>query len=181
MGLDELAQELAGADIVIASTGAPHPILRPAQLAPVMSSRPERPMVIVDIAVPRDVDAGVAGLAGVALFDIDDLERVVEGSLNGRRLEARRVEGYVREAAGAFAAWQRARGADPAISALRARAEEIRRAELDRAAERWEGLSEADRERLDALTRRLVNKLLHEPTVALREAAEAPAADARLP
>ena len=144
-----------------------------------MAARAGRPMVIVDIAVPRDVDAGVADIAGVALLDIDDLERVVEANLNGRRLEARRVEGYVREASGAFAAWRAGRRADPAISALRARAEEIRRAELDRAADGWEGLSAADRARLDALTRRIVNKLLHEPTVALREAAEATPAGTR--
>jgi glutamyl-tRNA reductase len=171
-GLDGLAQELAGADIVIASTGAPHPILLPAQLAPVMSFRTGRPMVIVDISVPRDVDEAVAGIAGVALFDIDDLVRVAEASLNGRSLEARRAERHVQEAARAFAAWRAGRRADPAIAALRARAEEIRRAELDRVAERWEGLADADRDRLDALTRRIVNTLLHEPTVALRAAAE---------
>ena len=181
VGFDRLAEALAGADIVISSTGAPHPILRSAEVAPVMSSRADRPMVIVDISVPRDVHAGVAGVAGVALFDIDDLERVVEANLNGRRVEAERAEGHVLGAVQGFAAWRRGLRAAPAIVALRARAEEIRRAELDRAAERWEGLSEADRARLEALTRRLVNKLLHEPTVGLREAAEAPAADGRLP
>jgi glutamyl-tRNA reductase len=179
VGLERLAEELAGADIVIASTGAPHPILRPAQLAPVMSCRAGRPMAIVDISVPRDVDTAVAGVPGVALFDIDDLERVVEAGLNGRRAEAVRGEGYVLDAVERFAAWRRGLRAAPAIAALRARAEEIRRAELDRAAERWEGLSEADRARLEALTRRIVNKLLHEPTVGLREDAAAPAAGAR--
>jgi glutamyl-tRNA reductase len=178
-GLDRLAEELAGADIVIASTGAAHPVLRPAQVAAVMAARAGRPMVIVDIAVPRDVDAGVADVAGVALLDIDDLERVVEASLNGRRAEALRGESYVRDAAQAFAAWRAGRRADSAITALRARAEEIRRAELDRAADGWEGLSAANRARLDALTRRIVNKLLHEPTVALREAAEATPAGTR--
>ncbi|HSJ73799.1 MAG TPA: glutamyl-tRNA reductase [Miltoncostaeaceae bacterium] len=172
-GFDRLTEELAGADIVIASTGAPHPVLRPAQVAPAMSSRPGRPMAVVDIAVPRDVDAGVAGIAGVALFDIDDLERVVELNLNGRRLEARRAEDHVGRAARAFDSWRRGRQAAPAIAALRARAEEIRRAELDRVQDQWDAVSEADRQRLEALTVRIVNKLLHEPTVRLRAAAEA--------
>ncbi len=180
VGFERLARELAGADIVISSTDAPGVVLGPAQIASAMAGRADRPMLIVDIAVPRDVHGAVARVAGVALFDIDDLVRVAEANLNGRRVEARRAERYVHEAAGTFAGWRRARRADPAISALRARAEEIRRGELDRAAERWEGLTEADRERLDALTRRIVNKLLHEPTVRLREAAEVPAADARL-
>jgi len=172
VGFDRLAEELAGADIVISSTGAPHPILRPAQVAPVMSCRAGRPMVIVDISVPRDVDAAVASVAGVALFDIDDLERVVEANLNGRRVEAERGEVHVLGAVQGFAAWRRGRRADPAITALRARAEEIRRSELDRVQDEWEGLSEGDRQRLEALTGGIVNKLLHEPTVRVRAAAE---------
>ena len=180
MGLDRLAEELAGADIVIASTGAPHPILRPAQLAPVMSSRAGRPMVIVDISVPRDVDTAVAGIAGVALFDIDDLERVVEANLNGRRVEAARGEGHVLDAVQGFAAWRRGLQAAPAISALRARAEEIRRAELDRAAERWR----ASRRRTARASRRSPGasstSSCTSPPCGVREAAEAPAAGARV-
>jgi glutamyl-tRNA reductase len=179
VGFRRLAGELARADIVISSTDAPGPVLGTAQVGRALAGRPGRPMLIVDIAVPRDVEAAVAGLAGVALFDIDDLVRVAEAGLNGRRLEARRAEAYVQEAAGAFAAWRAGRRAAPAISALRARAEEIRAAELARAADGWEGLTEVDRERLEAFTRRLVGKLLHEPTLALRRAAQAPAADAR--
>jgi glutamyl-tRNA reductase len=137
--------------------------------------------VVVDISVPRDVDPAIAPIDGVAHFDIDDLERVVEAGLNGRRADAARGEDLALDAARRFAAWRSGRRAAPAITALRARAEEIRRAELDRVADRWERLSEADRRRLDALTRRLVNKLLHEPTVGLREAAEAQAPGARLP
>ena len=173
VGFERLAGELAGADIVISSTDAPTVILRPAQIASAMADRADRPMLIVNISVPRDVHAAAAGVAGVALFDIDDLARVAEANLNGRRVEAERGEGYVRDAARAFAAWRRGRRAEPAITALRARAEEIRRSELDRVADRWEGLSDADRLRLDALTARIVNKLLHEPTVALRAAAQA--------
>ena len=172
VGFDQLAEELSAADIVISSTDAPHAILREHDLAPVMAERADRPMVIVDISVPRDVDAAVAGLPGVALFDIDDLERVVEANLNGRRLEAERGEGFVIGAVQGFSSWRRGLSATPAITSLRARAEEIRLAELDRLDGSWEDLSEADRARVEALTKGIVNKLLHEPTVRVRAAAE---------
>lgn len=171
VGFDRLPEELRGADIVISSTDAPHAILRRDELEPVMSARAARPMVIVDISVPRDVDEGVAGVEGVALFDIDDLERVVETNLNGRRLEAERAEGFVIGAVQGFSAWRRGLSASPAIASLHARAEEIRRAELARVEAQWEDLSDADRERLEALTKGIVSKLLHEPTVRVREAA----------
>jgi glutamyl-tRNA reductase len=172
VGFDLLGQELAGADIVISSTDAPHAILRGQDLAPVMEGRPNRPMVIVDISVPRDVDPAVADVPGVVLFDIDDLERVVEANLNGRRLEAERGEGFVIGAVQGFASWRRGLSAAPAITSLRARAEEIRQTELERLEGSWEHLSESDRARVEALTKGIVNKLLHEPTVRVRAAAE---------
>jgi glutamyl-tRNA reductase len=172
VGFDRLAEELAAADIVISSTDAPHPILRRDELAPVMAARPDRPMVVVDISVPRDVEASVADLPGVALFDIDDLERVVEANLNGRRLEAERGEGFVIGAVKGFSAWRRGLSATPAITSLRERAETIRRSELARLEGQWDDLSVADRERLEILTKGIVNKLLHEPTVRVRAAAE---------
>ncbi len=171
VGFDRLARELEAADIVITSTDAPHPILRRADLEPVVTARADRPMVIVDIAVPRDIEASAADLEGVCLFDIDDLERVVEANLNGRRLEAERGEGFVLGAVQGFSAWRRGLAAGPAISSLRARAEEIRRAELGRLEGQWDDLSPADRERLEGLTKGIVNKLLHEPTVRMRAAA----------
>ena len=172
VGFDRLAEELRAADIVISSTDAPHAILRRDELAPVMAERTARPMVVVDISVPRDVDAAVADIGGVALFDIDDLERVVEINLNGRRLEAERGEGFVIGAVQGFSSWRRGLAAAPAITSLHARGEEIRRAELARAEAGWADLSDADRARLEALTKGIVNKLLHEPTVRVRAAAE---------
>jgi glutamyl-tRNA reductase len=172
VGFDRLALELRAADIVISSTDAPHPILRRPELEPVMADRSGRPMVIVDISVPRDVDAAVADLDGVALFDIDDLERVVETNLNGRQLEAERGEGFVIGAVQGFSTWRRGLAAAPAITSLHARGEEIRRAELARIEAQWEDLSDADRARLEALTKGIVSKLLHEPTVRVRAAAE---------
>jgi glutamyl-tRNA reductase len=172
VGFDELAHELHGADIVISSTDAPHTILGASQFESAMADREWRPMVVVDISVPRDVDAAAASVPGVALYDIDDLERVVEANINGRRLEAERGEGYVLGAVQGYAAWRRGLSAAPAITSLRQRAEAIRRAELARLDGQWDSLSEGDRERLDALTKGIVNKLLHEPTVRVRAAAE---------
>ena len=173
VGFDRVGQELAAADIVISSTDAPHVILTRADLERVMATRPGRPIVLIDIAVPRDLDSDIAGVRGVALHDIDDLERVVEATLNGRLLEAERAEGMVHEATARFACWRRTTAVGPTISSLHERAEEIRRAELARADARWDSLSEDDRERVEALTRALVSKLLHEPTVRLKAAAEA--------
>jgi len=172
VGFDKLSEELHGADIVISSTDAPHPILRTKELGPAMADRADRPMVIVDISVPRDVEASVADIPGVALFDIDDLERVVEANLNGRRLEAERGEGFVIGAVQGFSAWRRGLTATPAITSLRERAEEIRQNELARLDGQWDDLSDADRRRVEALTKGIVNKLLHEPTVRVRAAAE---------
>lgn len=172
VGFDQLPDELAGADIVISSTDAPHPILGRAEVERAMAARAARAMVIVDISVPRDVEAAVADLPGVALFDIDDLERVVETNLNGRRIEAERGELLVVGAVEGFAAWRRGLTATPAITSLRERAESIRQAELARVDGHWDALSDADRDRVEALTKGIVNKLLHEPTVRMRTAAE---------
>lgn len=171
VGFDRLAEELERADIVISSTDAPHPVLDRPRLEPVLARRGPRPMVIIDISVPRDVDPAITELPGVVLHDIDDLERVVEANLNGRRIEAMKGEHIVREAVDAFADWRSGLAAAPAIRSLRDRAEEIRRAELSRLEGAWDTLSDADRERLDVLTKAIVNKLLHEPTVRARAAA----------
>jgi glutamyl-tRNA reductase len=173
VGFDRVGEELGAADIVISSTDAPHVILTRADLERVMATRPGRPIVLIDIAVPRDLDSAIAGMPGVALHDIDDLERVVEATLNGRLLEAERAERMVHDATTRFAGWRRTTSVAPTISSLHERAEEIRQAELARADGRWDSLSQDDRERVEALTKALVSKLLHEPTVRLKAAAEA--------
>ena len=178
VGFDALHTELADADIVISSTDAPHAILGPDELGPVMAARSGRPMVVIDISVPRDVDPAAGAIEGLALFDIDDLERVVETNLNGRRLEAERGEDLVVDAVNGFVAWRRGMVAAPAIMTMRHQAERMRRAELARFESQWESLSPADRERVEALTHGIVNKLLHGPTVWMREAAEAGDEDA---
>ena len=173
VGLDRLGAELGAADIVISSTDAPHRILSRAEVAGAMASRPARPLLLIDIAVPRDLDHTIGGLHQVTLYDIDDLERVVETNLNGRRQEAERAELLVRDEVVRFQRWRQGRLATPAVSALWARAEHLRQTELARASQDWEALSPADRDRLDELTRSLVKRLLYEPTVALRRDVEA--------
>ena len=170
-GFADVDAELAAADIVISSTNAPHPVLVGEQLEPIMRARPDRPLVIIDISVPRDVDPAAHDIPGVVLHDIDDLEQVVEANMNGRRREALHGERVVHEAVDAFAEWRSGLAAAPAIRSLRDRAEQIRQAELARVASGWDSLSPADRERLDILTKAIVNKLLHEPTVRARAAA----------
>jgi glutamyl-tRNA reductase len=173
VGFDRVGAELGAADIVISSTDAPHTILGREDVERVMAARAGRRIVLIDIAVPRDLDAGIAGVDGALLYDIDDLERVVEAARNGRALEARRAEAIVAEEVQGFAAWRRGAAVTPTIASLRERAESIRRAELAKADGRWESLSPADRERLEVITQAMIGKLLHEPSVRLREAAEA--------
>jgi len=172
VGFDALTAELAGADIVISSTDAPHTILDRKQLVAAMRDGHRDAMVIIDISVPRDIDPGIAQLPSVVLHDIDDLERVVEANLNGRRMEAALGEQIVGEAVAGFTEWRSGLVAAPAIRGLRAQAEEIRRQELERTAGTWDSLSDADRERLELVTKAIVNKILHEPTVRARAAVQ---------
>jgi glutamyl-tRNA reductase len=170
VGFDGLEEELRQADIVISSTDAPHTILDRRVLEGALDAQDGRRMMIVDISVPRDVEADVARIPGVELHDIDDLERVVEANLNGRRQEALLGERIVVEAVAGFVDWRVGLAAAPAIRDLREWAEEVRREEVRRLSGSWDSLSETDRERIEALTRALVNKLLHEPTIRARAA-----------
>jgi glutamyl-tRNA reductase len=170
VGFDQLPVELAQADIVISSTDAPHTMLGHDDVERAMRARPGRAMVLIDIAVPRDLDSEIAAVPGVTLYDIDDLERVVEINMNGRLREAELAEAIVREEARDFMEWRRALTVAPTIASLHELAESIRRAELEKMSGEWNGLASADRERIEQLTRSIVAKLLHEPTVRLRAA-----------
>jgi glutamyl-tRNA reductase len=170
VGFDRLAQELAEADIVISSTDAPHPLLGHDDVERAMRERPGRPMVLIDIAVPRDLEAEIASVPGVRLYDIDDLERVVEVNIKDRMREAELAEAIVTDEARGFTQWRRALSVAPTIGSLRDMAEQIRIGEVARVAGQWESMSDADSERVEQLTRAIINKLLHQPTVRLREA-----------
>ena len=143
------------------------------QVARAMRERRGKPVFFIDIAVPRDLDPAINDLEGCYLYDIDDLERVVAESVAGRREEAVRAEAIVGEEADAFRAWQLSLDVVPAIASLRARAESIRREELDRVEGRLASLSPSQRRAVEALTSQIVAKLLHQPTVRMKEAAAA--------
>jgi glutamyl-tRNA reductase len=172
VGFDALTAELSGADVVISSTDAPHTILDRPQLETAMQDGDRDRMLIIDISVPRDIDPQIGRLPSVVLHDIDDLERVVEANLNGRRMEAAIGDEIVGRAVTGFGEWRSGLVAAPAITGLREQAEEIRQRELDRMSAAWDSLSDADRERLDAVTKAIVNKILHEPTVRARAAVQ---------
>jgi glutamyl-tRNA reductase len=173
VGLDTVEEELSQADVVVASTGSQGLVVSGEQVARAMRARRGRPVFFIDIAVPRDLDPAINDLEGCYLYDIDDLERVVAESVAGRREEAVRAEAIVCEEADSFRAWQLSLDVVPAIASLRARAESIRREELDRVEGRLASLSPSQRRTVEALTSQIVAKLLHQPTVRMKEAAAA--------
>jgi glutamyl-tRNA reductase len=171
ISLEHVATELAGVDVVLASTSAPGHVLSRAEVEPALPARKGRPLFLIDIAVPRDLDPSIHELDGCYLYDIDDLESVVAESLAGRRREAGRAEEIVLAEAERFRAWQASREVVPAIASLRALAEEIRESELERASTRLGRLTESERRAVESITSRIVDKLLHRPTVKMKEAA----------
>ena len=173
VGLDAVEEELEQADVVVASTSSQGVVLSAQQVGRAMRRRRGRPVFFIDVAVPRDLDPAINQLDGCSLYDIDDLERVVAESVAGRREEAVRAEAIVSEEADGFRAWQLSLDVVPAIASLRAKAESIRRAELERVESRLASLSPSQRRAVEALTSQIVAKLLHQPTVRMKEAAAA--------
>jgi glutamyl-tRNA reductase len=153
-------------------------LLERGEIEAAMSRRGDRALLIVDIAVPRNVDPGVGQVFGVTLLDIDDLKAFAEHSLEQRRQEIGKVREIITEALDRFRLERSAREVAPLVSSLRARAEELRAAELARFRSRLATLDPAAQEAVEALTRRLVNKLLHDPTVRVKEAAGTAQGDA---
>ena len=172
VGLDRLADVLPHVDVVVSCTSAPGTVIRRADLENAVRGR-KGPLFLIDLAVPRDLDPAINDVEGCYLYDIDDLEAVVSETLAGRRREAERAEGIVAEEAERFRAWQASLDVVPAIASLRAWAEEIRAGELAKAEGRLTRLSEGERRVVEAVTAAIVNKLLHLPTVRMKEAAAA--------
>ena len=172
VGLESIESELQTADVVVASTSAAGFVVGPTAEA-ALRDRRGRPLLFVDLAVPRDVDPALAQVDGCFVYDVDDLEAVVEESLAGRRVEAARAERVVAAEAERFRAWQASLSVVPAIASLRAHAEEIRAGELAKAEGRLDQLSDSERRAVESVTSQIVNKLLHLPTVRLKEAAVA--------
>ena len=171
--LDRVGEELERADVVVASTSSPEPVLRREHVERALHARRGHPLFLIDLAVPRDLDPAINELDGCYLYDIDDLEAVVAESLGSRRREAAAAEAIVAAEAEQFRTWQASLEVVPAIASLHARAEEIRRAELAKAESRLGKLSDAERRAVESVTAQIVNKLLHLPTVRMKQAAAA--------
>jgi glutamyl-tRNA reductase len=166
--LHDLPQRLVEADIVVASTASPHPIIGVDEMALVMREREGAPLLLIDIAVPRDVDPACAELDGVTLYDIDDLQRVVARTRAVREAERVEAEGVVEEEIQRFARWMGQLDVLPTIAALREHGDAIVEQVLSENAGRWESASPRDRARIEALAKSVMQRLLHEPTIRLK-------------
>lgn len=174
VSLDAIGTALADVDVLLTSTSSPGVLVEADDLREVMATRDGQPLLVVDIAVPRDVDPAVREIEGVTLLDIDDLAAFATAGVEGRRQEVTRVEDIIDGEVHRYAAATTSRQAAPLVAALHDRAEAIRRAELDRVAGR---LSSEELAAVEAATRAVMNKLLHEPTVRLKDAAGSPRGD----
>jgi glutamyl-tRNA reductase len=169
---DDLPRELEAADIVVSATASPHQIVGREELELVMESRGGRPLLLIDIAVPRDIDPTVRELPGITLFDMDDLQREVARNMGAREAEVSHVRAIIEQEVERFGDWLASLDVVPTIAALRERGEEIVQRVLRENDQRWESLGEADRRRVELLARTVVNRLMHEPTLRMKGAAE---------
>ena len=168
---DELPAQLGLADIVVSATFSPHHILEHDEVEGVMESRGWRPLLLVDIAVPRDVDHACREIRGVSLHDVDDVQAIVERNASGREAEAKRAEGILAAEQVRFERWLASLEVVPTVAALRSRAEDVVERVLAENEGRWESLSEADRARLEAMANAIASRMLHEPTMRMKRAA----------
>lgn len=172
MSFDELPIQLEQADALVCATASPHAILGAEEIAAVMDARDGRPLLIIDLAVPRDVAPDVREVPGVALYDIDDLQAVVRRNRSVRQAEAEQAEGIVEEEIQQFASWLGALEVLPTLAALREHGRAIADQLVRENANRWESASERDRERIEALAQAVVNRMLHEPTLRMKQTAD---------
>lgn len=169
---DTFPEELVTADIVISSTAAPHPIVTRELLLPILRRRRGKPLFLIDIAVPRDVEPEVARLDNVFLKNIDDLQEVVAEEASGRQAEAEKARLIAAEETEKFLAWYRGREAAPVIAQLRERLEQLRQDELTLLRSQLGSLSEREWQRIEAAMRSLTNKIAREPILRLKRAGE---------
>ncbi len=173
---ESIQEALVRADILIASTGAPHTLIHPEMVRAAMEQRPYRSLVLIDIAVPRDIDPEVVDISHVRLYDMDDLNEHLEQSLAERAVEVPRVESILIEEQNEFMDFLSSLNMLPLIANLRQQAEAIRQTELDKTLRRLPGLTDAERARIEAMTQALVKKILEAPTQRLRAEAASPRA-----
>jgi glutamyl-tRNA reductase len=169
---EDFLQEMVRADIVICSTGAPSYIVMKSQMQKVMKERKQRQVFIIDISVPRNIDPEINDLENVYLYNVDDLQGVVDSNLFERQKEAEKAETIIAEELETFVKWQASLDAVPTIRALREKAEEIKKEEIDKLFHKLSGIGEKEREAIEYMATALVNKLIHPPTAALKEDSE---------
>lgn len=168
VALDELAQQLQVVDILISSTGSPNLVLRKEEVKPLMRQRRNRPLFLIDIAVPRDLDPKLNDLDNIYLYDIDDLRHVVEINKSERDKEAVKAERIVSEEMLGFLQWLEGMEVTPTIQELLAKANAIREAEMKKTMNKLNGLPEKDKKSIEILCNSIVNKLLHDPILFLK-------------
>jgi glutamyl-tRNA reductase len=172
--LAELNDTLSDVDLLLTGTGANSMMLEHGDLSRVMATRRGRPLLVVDVAVPRDVDPSSADLDGITLLDMEDLQAFVERGLAERRREVSAVESIVFDELERFVAVSSAREVAPLVAALHDKADTVRRSEVERHGPKLASLDAAQREAVETLTRAIVAKLVHDPTIGLKEAAGTP-------
>lgn len=168
---EELPEQLEEADIVVSATNSPHHIVERDELEHVMQNRSGRQLLLVDIAVPRDIEPECREIAGVSLHDIDDVQQIVERNASGREAEAQRAEPVLTAELDRFERWLASLEVVPTIAALRERADEVVRRVLTENDGRWDSLADEDRERLVSMAKAIASRLLHEPTLRMKRSA----------
>ncbi len=167
--LDDFLKEMVHSDIVICSTGAPNYILLKDQMQRVMKERKQRPVFLIDISVPRNIDPGINDLDNVYLYNIDDLQGIVDANMFERKKEAEKAEKIIEEEIEPFLKWLSSLDSVPTIVALREKAEEIKREEFEKLMNRFPELGEKQRKAIECMASAIINKLIHPPTKALKE------------
>jgi glutamyl-tRNA reductase len=167
-GIDRLATELDGADIVIACAASPHPILHRRHVLDAMSRRPDMPMIIIDIAMPRNVDPEVKGIANVHLFNIDDLNELADKNRAQRELEIGAVEKVIQRESDILMKWWQAHRVRPTVKALMDKAEKIRSTQFSKTLKKLSALSNEDKDAIELLTVSIVDKVLRDPILFLK-------------
>lgn len=166
---EDFLKEMAHSDIIVCSTDAPAYVLKKEEMQKVMKERRNMPVFIIDISVPRNIDPGINDIDNVYLYNIDDLQGVVDENITERKKEAEKAEGIIEEEIEAFQKWFSSLDTLPAVIALRSKADEIRKEEVERFTNKFPGLGEKERKAVEYMASAIVNKLIHPPTIAIKE------------
>jgi glutamyl-tRNA reductase len=169
---DDLPNELEHADIVVSSTNSPHHIVEREELELVAAARSHRPLLLIDLAVPRDIDPTCRDVTGVVVRDVDDVQTIADRNASGREVESRRAELLVAAELARFESWLGSLEVLPTVASLRGLADEIVRRVLTENEGKFSDLSEVDRRRVESMARAVASRILHEPTLRLKRAAE---------